>query len=133
MNLNRLAEKMGVTSSSLYLRAKRGLLPLDEEGNISKEDAYFLISGVTMKRAERILGKSRSEVQSDCIMGNLKVKRFGRKFYIILPKGYYYSASHEIYFFHDPEQGWIQVSDVPKGKYRIFQRTPSFKDLKIQG
>lgn len=124
---------MGVTPSSLYLRSKRGLLPLDEDGNVSKEDAHFLIAGVTMKRAESVLNRSRSKVQSDCITGNLKVRRFGRKFYIILPKGYYYSEQHETYFFHDLDQGWIQVSNVPKGKYKVSQKPPSFKDLRFQG
>jgi len=129
MNLHQLAKKMGVTPASLYLRAKRGLLPLNGEGTVSDEDAHFLIAGVTLKRAERILGRSRNSIQSDCMTGDLQVRRFGRKFYIILPKGYYYSAYEDTYFFHDPSQGWIQVSNVPRGQYVIHQRVPSFKDL----
>lgn len=129
MNLHQLAQKMGVTPASLYLRAKRGLLPLDEKGMVSDTDAHFLIAGVTLKRAEKILKKSRNAIQSECMTGRLQVRRFGRKFYIILPKGYYFSPKEDTYFFHDPEQGWIQVSNVPRGQYQISQRVPSFKDL----
>ena len=132
MNLHQLASKMGVPPASLYLRAKRGLLPIDEKGKVSESDAHFLIAGVTLKRAEQVLGKSRNTIQSDCMVGNLEVRRFGRKFYIILPKGYYYSQEKGTYFFHDPDQGWIQVSNVPEGAYRLTQRPPAHTDLKME-